>query len=524
MSNGNGFKVTYATLTAPSDEIHAAFDAAVGQVEAELGQSHPMLIGGESHTASRTFPDVNPANTRQVLGYFQEGDREDAQRAIAVARQTFPAWKRVPYTERSAILRRAANLISERRYVLAALMVMEMGKTRIEALGDVEESADLLRYYAHQMESQAGYIQDMKPLAPGERNRDVLKPYGVWAVISPFNFPMALAAGPVAAALVTGNTVVLKPSSDAPWIASKLVEILYEAGIPGGAVNLITGPGSAAGTSLTENEGVDGITFTGSYAVGYERVYRRFSRRWPKPVIVEMGGKNPAIVMPSADLGKAATGVMRSAFGMGGQKCSACSRVYVHKAVRDDFLGLLVEKTKALVIGNPLHRDVFLGPVVNEAAYRTYQEAVQHARQNGHILYGGQVLTRDTFAYGWYVQPTIVTGLPQGHRLVQEELFVPLLVVLDVDSMGDALAKANDTVYGLTAGLYSEEPTEIEMFLDSIEAGVTYVNRASGATTGAWPGCQPFGGWKASGSSGRAIGGPYSLLNYMREQSQTIVV
>ena len=288
-------------------------------------------------------------------------------------------------------------------------------------------------------------------------------------------------------------------------------------------MNVVTGFGETAGVELVENDGVSGITFTGSYAVGFKYVYRTFSREYPKPIIVEMGGKNAAIVTANANLDKAATGVMRSAFGMGGQKCSACSRVYVDRRVKVEFVDRLVEKTRALKIGNPLERDTFLGPLVHSKAYHDFQNYTAKAKRDGRIILGGNVLTEGEYARGYYVEPTIFEGVPEDHELVREELFVPILYVGQVESLDEALDKANDVKYGLTAGLYSEDEEEIERFLDRIEAGVVYVNREAGATTGAWPGVQPFGGWKASGSTGKNIGGLYTLPTYMREQSRTVV-
>jgi 1-pyrroline-5-carboxylate dehydrogenase len=364
----------------------------------------------------------------------------------------------------------------------------------------------------------------MESFGANDTNLSILKPFGVWSVVAPFNFPLALAGGPVAAALATGNTVVLKPSSDAPYTSYMMIEYLLEAGIPDGVVNFITGPGSTAGAELVENPDVAGITFTGSYDIGFKQVYKNFAPTYPKPVIVEMGGKNPAIITEKADLEKAAQGVMRSAFGMGGQKCSACSRVYVHKSVYDQFMQKLVAKTNEQVkIGDPLDKETFLGPLVNKGAYEDYKRFVDIARRDGKIVFGGELLTDGDKANGYFVTPTIIDSLPQNHELVQTELFVPILAVLPIDSLEDGMQKANDVAYGLTAGFFSEDEKEVEYFLDNIEAGVVYVNRPAGATTGAWPGYQTFGGWKASGSSGRNIGGHYTLLNYVREQSQTII-
>jgi 1-pyrroline-5-carboxylate dehydrogenase len=293
------------------------------------------------------------------------------------------------------------------------------------------------------------------------------------------------------------------------------------AGIPGGVFNFVTGGGSTAGQELIDSQDVDGVVFTGSKEVGMHLIRDNAARAVPRPLIIEMGGKNPALVMTSADLDKAADGVMRSSFGAQGQKCSACSRVYVNKTVRDQFVKLLVEKTKKIVVGNPLHRDVYLGPVINEEAVKTYERAIAQAtRDGGVILTGGHRLTAGDFAHGYFVEPTIIDGLPTSHPLFTEELFVPITVIGDVLSLDEAIVLANNTEYGLTAGIFSEDDREIEEFFARIQAGVTYANRRAGATTGAWPGINSFGGWKASGSTGRGTGGPYYVQQFMREQSR----
>ena len=371
------------------------------------------------------------------------------------------------------------------------------------------------------MAAHQGFETRLGTLGPGEENTSVLRPYGVWAVISPFNFPLALAAGPAGGALVAGNTVVFKPASVTPLLGYKLAEVMIEAGVPPGVFNFVTGGGGTAGQELVDNAGIDGIVFTGSKDVGMRLIRDNASRPVPRPLIIEMGGKNPAIIMRSADLEKASDGVMRSAFGAQGQKCSACSRVYVSKTVRDEFVRLLVEKTKKIKIGNPLNRDVYLGPVINEEAVSTYERAVAQAvRDGGKILTGGRRLTDGDFAHGYFVEPTVIDGLPASHPLFNEELFVPITMVADVLTLDEAIDRANQTEYGLTAGIFSEEEREIEQFFGRIQAGVTYANRRAGATTGAWPGINSFGGWKASGSTGRGTGGPYYVQQFMREQSR----
>jgi 1-pyrroline-5-carboxylate dehydrogenase len=325
-----------------------------------------------------------------------------------------------------------------------------------------------------------------------------------------------------AGALVAGNTVVLKPSSDTPYSALRLVEVLEAAGLPPGAVNLITGSGDDVGTALVDCPDVAGLIFTGSREVG-ERIARRFNASRLRPYILEMGGKNPAIVTARADLDKAVEGIARSAFGNSGQKCSACSRVYVDRGVSREFVERLTGKTGSLRVGDPVERDVFLGPLINSRAVGTYEAAVAEARRDGRIVTGGLVLREGAFAHGYFVTPTIVDRLPLDHRLLRDELFVPFVTVVEVGSLEEALTWANRSEFGLTAGIFSEDPDEVHAFFDRIEAGVAYANRRGGATTGAWPGVNSFGGWKASGSSGKGAGGPYYVQQFLREQSQTWV-
>jgi 1-pyrroline-5-carboxylate dehydrogenase len=516
-------KITYATLSADNEELQASFDTAVERARADLGRSYPMIIGDEERTAPETFEDRSPIDTDLVLGRFPVGTRQDVRDAIAAARAAFPGWSATPWRDRLAILRRAADIISERQFDYAALMALEVGKNRLEALGDVEETADLLRYYGDEFEKADGFVKPLGSLSPTERTRSVLRPYGVFGVISPFNFPMALAGGPAGGALIAGNTVVLKPSSDGPLSALKFGEALRDAGLPPGVFNLVTGPGETVGAELQENPGIDGMVFTGSYEIGM-KLYRSFTKEYPRPIITEMGGKNPAIVTRNADLDEAAEGVMRSAFGFDGQKCSANSRVYVERAVARAFVDKLVERARTITVGDPTRRENWMGPVINQRALDTFARAAGDARADGGTIeIGGDVLRDGDTERGFYPTPTVVTGLPLEHRLFHDELFVPFLVVGEVDSLDQALHEANDSAYGLTAGIFSHDDAEVQRFLDTIQAGVVYVNRRAGATTGAWPGIQSFGGWKGSGSSGKSGLGPYYVQQFLREQSQTVV-
>jgi 1-pyrroline-5-carboxylate dehydrogenase len=284
---------------------------------------------------------------------------------------------------------------------------------------------------------------------------------------------------------------------------------------------MVSGSGGVVGDEIANNPDVAGLTFTGSYDVGM-KVYKEFAKDYPKPVICEMGGKNPTIVTRNANLDKAADGVMRSAFGLQGQKCSANSRVYVEREVYGEFVAKLKEKTDAIVVGNPLEQGVYLGPVINEAAVETFEKAAAEARKSGTVISGGEVLRDGDLARGHFVQPTVV-DVPRDSWIWKTELFVPLVAVTAIESLDEGLALANDTEYGLTAGFYSEDKAEVDRFCNEIEAGVIYINRSAGSTTGAWPGAQPFGGWKGSGTTGKASGGPYYVLQYMREQSRTVI-
>jgi 1-pyrroline-5-carboxylate dehydrogenase len=514
------FRVTYATLSADNEELHAAYEEGVKTARAWIGQTVPTVVDGQPRTDGRPFTLPSPNDAQLELAQVHSATERDVDDAVTAAKAAFPAWSGTPWKERVALLRRAADLISERSNELAALMTMEVGKNRLEALGDVEESADLIRYYCRQMEDNDGFAHKMGQLSADEHTRSVLKPYGVWAVISPFNFPMALAAGPAGGALVAGNTVVLKPSPQGSFTGYKLYECVADAGLPAGVFHFLPG-GDEVGKLVVAHGGVDGITFTGSFAVGM-KIYKDFSKGVPRPAVCEMGGKNPAIVTAKADLDLAAEGVLRSAFGFSGQKCSACSRVYVERSVAGEFTGRLADRAARLRVGDPLDREVYMGPVIDAEAVDRFKEAVEEARREGRVLAGGEVLSGD-LPEGNYVAPTVVADLPPDHRLFKDELFVPFVAVAAVDSVDEALRLANDTEYGLTAGFYSEDPAEVDQFLDRIEAGVVYVNRRAGATTGAWPGVQPFGGWKGSGSSGKAGGGLYYVQQFMREQSQTVI-
>jgi 1-pyrroline-5-carboxylate dehydrogenase len=525
MAKETSFKLTYATMFNPPEELHTRFDEAMKDLKGKLGGEHPMFIGGEERVVQEKTKEFSPINTELHLATFQKGGAKDAADAVAAAREAFHKWSRMNWDERVYLLRKTADIIDQRLFEIGAVVTLEVGKNRMEALGDVAETADLIRYACSQMEANQGYRVSMaKDPLPGydATNTSILKPYGVWVVISPFNFPAALTGGPSGAALTAGNTLVIKPASVTTWTTVLLVDCMRQAGIPDGVVNFVSGPGSVVGKALVQSADVDGLTFTGSFDVGMD-IYRSFAQgEYVRPTVLEMGGKNPAIVSKNADIEDAALGIVRSAFGLQGQKCSACSRVFADKEIYDQLVERVVALTEKLSIGDPVERETYMGPVITRGAYQDFQEYCGELKEAGRILTGGEVLTDGDFSKGYYCQPTVAVDVPMDHRLWRHEMFVPITMIHPVKDLNEAMKLANSTRYGLTAGFYGSEE-EAGWFFDNIEAGVTYANRPQGATTGAWPGYQPFGGWKGSGASGKNAGGLYYLPLYMHEQIQTLI-
>ena len=517
------FKLTYATMYDPPAFLHEKFEEALAAFE--YGKEYPLLIGGKEVFSENKIKNISPINTDNVVGVFQKASKKEANLAIEAAHKAFEVWGKTPWQERVRVMRKAADLISERIFEISAAITLEVGKNRMEALGDAAETADLIRYACDQLEENNGFVIEMNPdplSGYTSRNVSYLRPYGVWLVISPFNFPCALSGGPVGAALVAGNTVVMKPASDTTLSPYLVAKCLIDAGLPEGALNLVTGSGREAGQSLVDHPLVAGVTFTGSKNVGMG-IYRDYANGdYVRPIILELGGKNPCIVTKNANLEDASTGIVRSAFGLQGQKCSANSRVYIHEDVYDELVGKIVEKTKALKIANPTLIDANMGPVVNKAAYEDYQKYVADLKANGVALTGGDILTEGEFANGYYCEPAVFADVPADHYLWKHEMFLPITMLAKYSDVEEAMKIANDVPYGLTAGFYGTEE-EAAWFFENIEAGVCYANRPQGSTTGAWPGHQPFGGWKGSGAQGKSAGGHHYLQIYMREQSTTLV-
>ena len=518
-------KITYVTLFA-DESIHPKYEAALKMFEKELGRHYPMHIDGKDvWSDAGEFEHHSPIDTSINVGKFQVGTQNHAKRAIAAAKEAFPNWSEIAWQKRISIMNRAADLIDERKFDIAVAITYEVGKNRLEALAECWEAVDAIKFYVKIMQENNGMVQKMEGGGPGEECKVVSKPFGVWPVISPFNFPFMLANGMALGALLTGNTVILKPTSEAPLTGLMLYNVFKDAGVPEGAINYVTGPGPNFEGEFVSNKDVAGIAFTGSREVGM-RLYREFltQQPYPKPIVLEMGSKNPVVITSSSDISKAVEGTVRSAFGYGGQKCSAASRIYVHSKVRDVFLEALRARTEKIVVGDPREKEVFVGPVINKVAIEKFTRALNDATEaGGKVLTGGKVLAEGKFKNGFYLSPTIIIGLPQTHRLFKDELFVPMTVVDEFKTLEEAIAKVNDTEYGLTAGIFSEDPKEVQTFMNQVQFGVLYANRSGGATTGAWPGAQSFTGWNASGATGRGVGGPHYLLNFLRDQSQTTV-
>jgi acyl-CoA reductase-like NAD-dependent aldehyde dehydrogenase len=527
------YKLTYSTMFNPPETLHAQFEAALARAPgssaapgspASPGATHAHYIDGANRAAAKSRPKASPIRRKLLLGHFPEATAEEVDAAVQAARRAFPAWRRTAPAERQRILRRVAELIEQRVYDYAAALALEVGKNRMEALGEVQETADFFRIYCDDFER--GHFDHPLPDDPlaefRSHNRSVLKPYGVWGVIAPFNFPFALAGGPVAAALVTGNTVVLKGATDTPWSGRMLADCLHEAGVPAGVFNFVNGDGTTAGAALVAHPHLAGITFTGSHEVGMG-ISRQMSAGpvW-RPCIAEMGGKNAVIVTQHADLERAAAGILRSAFGMGGQKCSATSRIYVVESVACELIERLVDGIERIRVGDPTRRENWLGPVINETALENFRRwSAELASGGARMLAGGAVLTAGECADGPYCQPTLAEA-PLAHPLWKREMFLPIAMLARVPDRDTAMKLANAVPLGLTAGFYGGAD-EVEWFFEHIEAGVTYANRPQGATTGAWPGYQPFGGWKGSSTTGKGIASAYYLALYQREQSQTHV-
>ena len=487
-------------------ENKAAMELAIARIVGESGREHPLVIGGERITGLKTFDSLNPAKKDQVLGKFQKGSKEHVERAVDAAWTAFEGWKRASVDVRAGLLLNAAKLMRERKHEFSATMVLEVGKSWAEADADTAEAIDFMEFYAREAIRYAGEQPIVK--IAGEDNDLVYIPLGVGAVIPPWNFPLAIMAGMTTAGVVTGNTIVLKPSSDSPWIAYRFFELLEEAGMPAGVVNFVSGGGGDVGDPLIQHPRVRFISFTGSKEVGLhinaEAAKARDGQLWIKRVVAEMGGKDAIIVdRETSNLDEAASAVVASAFGFQGQKCSACSRAIIDSAIYDQIVPLIVEKTKALRMGDPTTADAQVGPVVNEKAMKTIKSYIDRGTKEGGKLLAGGNVDGDK---GFYIEPTVIGDVDPKATIAQEEIFGPVLALIRARDFDDALHIANDTQFGLTGAVFSDNEEKLERAREEFFVGNLYLNRKC---TGALVGVHPFGGFNMSGTDSKAGGRDY---------------
>jgi 1-pyrroline-5-carboxylate dehydrogenase len=488
------------------EENRRAQAEALEQVKSELGRTYPLVIGGKKITNEATFASVNPSQPNQVIGYFAKATVEQVNQAVQAAGTAFESWKRVPAEERARYLFAAADLLKQRRFYYNAWMIYEVGKSWPEADGDTAEAIDFMEYYAREMVRLASEQPVVK--IEGEDNELVYIPLGVGAVIPPWNFPGAIMVGMTSASFVTGNTVVLKPASTSPMIAWQFVRILEDVGLPAGVVNFLTGSGSTIGDALIEHPQVRFIAFTGSRDVGLRinqlAAKPQKGQRWIKRTILEMGGKDAVVVDETADLDAAADGIVASAFGFQGQKCSAGSRAIIVEPVYDQVLQKVTEKAKKLSLGDVTQPDTYMGPVVDENAMKKITDYIEVGKNEGRLLAGG-----GHHGPGYFIEPTVFADVDPHARIAQEEIFGPVLAVIKAKDFEDALHIANDTEYGLTGSLYSKDPERIQRAKEEYHVGNLYFNRKC---TGALVGVHPFGGFNMSGTDSKAGGSDYLLL------------
>jgi 1-pyrroline-5-carboxylate dehydrogenase len=489
-------------------------EVALEKVRSELGLTYPLMVGGEEIHEGDLKDSVNPARPSEVIGRFVQADRKLGNEAVEKAYAAFQEWSRVPYQERAAILFRAADIMRERKLELAAWMVYEVSKSWTEGVADAAELIDFCDYYARMMMKLGGPQPVVE--TPGEENELQYIPLGVTVVIPPWNFPGAIMGGMSAAALVAGNTVVLKPASTAPAIAYKFAEIMYEAGLPKNALTFLPGPGSEIGDALVDHPLTRMIAFTGSKEVGL-RIFERASKVnegqiWLKRTILEMGGKDAQVVDETADLDAAAEAIVMGAFGFQGQKCSACSRAIVVESVYDQVLEKAIEKARTLSMGDTVGKGVFMGAVIDKSAYRSIREYIEIGKGEGRLVLGGEV---DESQEGYFIPPTIIADVEPDATIAQEEIFGPVCAFIKARDYDHALEIANGTEYGLTGGVFSRSRERLERAREEFHVGNLYLNRK---ITGALVGVHPFGGFNMSGTDSKA-GGPDYLLLFTQAKS-----
>jgi 1-pyrroline-5-carboxylate dehydrogenase len=505
----------YADFAQPAARQTA--EAALRQVRSEFGREYLLRIGGDWISTGDALVSVNPSNPREAVGIHHRATTELANDAVEAAHAYFPQWSRTPAAERVRMLLEAARILRARKMEFDAWLVLEAGKTWPEAEADVSEAIDFCEYYAREMLRLAG-PQRLHQL-PGEHDEMIYIPLGVGVVIPPWNFPLAILAGMTAASLVAGNTAIVKPSSETPTIAAKFAEVLLEAGFPEASFTLLTGSGGTVGDALVEHPKTRFISFTGSRDVGLRinelAARHRPGQIWIKRAIAEMGGKDAIVVDADADLDKAVDGVLASAFGYQGQKCSACSRAIVDAQVYDAFLEKLAAKTQNIKVGPAEDFGNYMGPVISEAARETILEYIEIGKREGRLVAGGEAGAPSGPGGGYFVPPTIIADVEPGARIFQEEIFGPVLAVAKARDFEHALGLANDSQYGLTGAVFSNNADHLREAKERFHVGNLYFNRKC---TGAMVGAHPFGGFNMSGTDSKA-GGPDYLLLFLQAKS-----
>ncbi len=488
-------------------------EKALAQVESQLGKEYSIIIGGKRIRLDKKFHSYNPSKKHEIVGTFQEADIPTADTAMETALETFQSWRYTAANVRANYLFKIANIMRKRRLELASWMVFESGKNWVQADADVAEAIDFCDYYAREA---LRYDKGPKLLQfPGERDEQTYIPLGVGIVIAPWNFPLAILCGMTTASLVTGNTAIMKPSEDSPAIAAKFMEIIEEANVPVGVVNFLTGHGKPAADYLVKHPTTRFICFTGSKAIGLYIVEQASKtqpgQKWIKRVIAEMGGKDFIIVDSEADVESAVTGVRSSAYGLQGQKCSACSRLILDDKVYDEFMKRFIPTVEAIKSGPVKYYENWLGPVINEAAYNSILEYIKIGKSEGNCICGGEPGHGD----GWFIKPTVIVDIEPHHRIFQEEIFGPVLAVTRARNFDHALELANSTEYGLTGAVYTKNRKKIERAKREAYVGNLYFNRKC---TAALVGVHPFGGFNMSGTDSKA-GGPDYLLLFLQAKS-----
>jgi 1-pyrroline-5-carboxylate dehydrogenase len=486
---------------------------ALALVHSQLGCEHDLIIGSERLRSDKTFKSINPSKKSEIIGHFQSAAPEHVARAIDVASRTFEKWRQVSAKERAEVLFKAAEILRARRFENNAWMILEAGKTWVEADADTAEAIDFCEFYGR----EALRYSEPQPLTRlnGEDNELWYIPLGVGAVIPPWNFPCAILVGMTTAALVSGNTVILKPSSDTPAVGAFFMSILQEAGMPPGVVNFLTGSGATIGNMLVEHPRIRFVSFTGSKEVGLQIVEEAAKTKpgqiWIKRVAAEMGGKDFIVVNDDADLDAALTGVISSAFGYQGQKCSACSRLILHEKIYSAFVDRLAEKVNALSVGPSTDPSSYMGPVINERAMKSILQYIDIGRTEGRLVAGGQPAEGE----GFFIRPAVIADVDPTARIAREEIFGPVLAVLKAKDMEDAIRIANDSEYGLTGSVYCKDRNLARRAKEACHVGNLYINRKC---TGALVGVHPFGGFNMSGTDSKAGGRDYLLL-FMQAKS-----